>query len=91
MDHLKSCIDKLLPAQLKANDVAFINSIDEVKEDLKELDDRVKNLVAKLATSASSLNATIDAILDNISTLLAAQEVMQADIEVFKKKNSSMR
>lgn len=48
VDHLKDYIDKLLPAYLKENDVAFVDSISEIKEDVSTLDVRVKNLMTQL-------------------------------------------
>lgn len=46
--------------------------------------------MSHLAISASASIATIDAIQGNISTLLAAQEAMQADIAALREENSSL-
>lgn len=62
VEHLKSYTDKLLSNQLKANELAFVDSINELTEDVSARDKRVKNLVSQLATSTSSSNSTIDSI-----------------------------
>lgn len=67
-----------------------MDSVGEVKADVRDIDKRVRNLVSQFATSGSASNATIDAIQGNISTLLTAQELMQAKLTTLKEENSSM-
>lgn len=43
MENLKDYTNKDLPMQLQANDVAFVDSIGKVKEDVRMLEDKVKS------------------------------------------------
>lgn len=79
-DQLKYYNDKLLHAQLMADDDISVDDLNEVKEDVEKLNERVNTFVTQLTNSVSASNATIDAIQDHMTSLLNTQQILQADV-----------
>ncbi|KAL6577877.1 hypothetical protein OROMI_010205 [Orobanche minor] len=90
VNHLKEYTDKLLPAQLRSNNMASIDQINKM-EDVRKLDKKLSEPISQIVNSDSASNATVNAIQDNMEEDTSLRSIINALSDDVEKGEGSKK